>query len=1548
MEFGVTPLRNDAEKRIKFIPEYVHGYCGGRNNILKFANRKVIYPVDNLVVVYDLLDRVQSIFAQHLNEVTLVRCRESGTTVLSAEESNSHVRIYLWDKNNFIILAKIKIKKKHFVDIEFLNDGDIFLLCKWASKLVCLVLSVERFRDGGVRLSMNSVFLVKVTEGCYETAERRRRQNGNDAPDDGGGGNCVNRRRCGSTITMLERRLMARVITERSNVFRLLRKRRTRNDAHIIANRKAEGATAGKSYFRKVMVKDAANFVQVKERRKGGHQHYDIAFVIPFVKESKRFNRLLTEFRVSVPADNNACVYNGEYMFLYVMKNGVLYERLRNERVSNASFVNDGSFSKPEEAAHFFSFLSMDLIVSGLRLCDLSGEGEITRDGSNGEFPIWTEGSVGEWIIQRGNSPNQGSIMKEEHLNMGKCVTNRFDNFFGDEISAVALVTCLCVKEGDDIDVVLKLQRRVLHGDRNTNPQLHSKKERSMNKVPSRRKKILIVGTKRGVIIIIDFRKPHKVEHLRKISEDGIVSIFTHQNCVVVLSCSGVLYFLEVPNYEMSKSVDIFCSLGEDSPSVDKRKLSTMRGTSDCALLERGFVNSFRGGTTSRRSGVHMGNNPTRSYTEQKGKESSGGLLSLSVRKRPTVNDKEGKRIICASCLLDVYTVVLGISNDQMILYNLISNESCSIYPRRQKINCFTLGNDHIFYNVERCLYKMSLVQYNCPVKVMTLTEGPISSFVFLSRGVLICGTVRGSLCFFSVSEGGVKVINKVQMKEFATAGMRGSRCVRGIPTMSYIPTIPFENSPFGGEYEEKNGPKENTNEVICSIGKVVPNSGYSKRKNDERMNDLTPLGKQISWLVLNRARNILLCATERCIYLFRIQVGGNEKVDLRYLRCLHFERTIVHVSLVQKYDNLFYVAVREGIHNTSGGNRYSYHLFSFTCSKSRRTKMIDLCRKVLFESTRLCPYLHPREERFGLLKDKVVCLLHPYTFAVYSFCVKKTLKRDKTSAQRRVSKNLSYLTSCGELTSEGTNHPKGRSTVCPFRNWHMDVSLFWKSRKTDRSGSCKSTIRQGAQRKWVGVAKREEHTKEDIYKAPLRKDHGGKHTQGIDKLKPKCEATLMGSSKFRGKHDQVKERVEELNGRKMKDYTKYKLLRNILQKRASLESDGLFQGAHRNEVLDIGERHRTHFRVSPSKGHGGEEKYPSLRGHRGYTRMNQEKDDDNDDDNDGDDDDGLISNRCKGDTIYQNNVTGRTNFRRWSPEDSVKKYLSKYLGVFIVQEGEKNPNSTSAGAKEEEVHFPLSEGITGKGSTSKSHLSSGSIRGGTRIQGLSVKPLGGNSDVGRAKLKGRKMLIREKTPNGGFLRGTLHNGVRYNDRGEDKTGRRSCTSVQACDKSEVCINSGDAFRGGRAPIDEYTDGIKKDVVNLKNHTHSMFDWKGGNSECTPCVVTKGENGPSAFSTTNQKNHLPKNCRMTTQHDKIHPGKACKHAVLRQMGKNIQSNENGKVKYPFNMCKIKEKKKIDGKKTLVDDNIISPGDCTNVYIKAPFAINSIEIVPDHR
>ncbi|ANQ06354.1 Uncharacterized protein PCOAH_00009510 [Plasmodium coatneyi] len=1521
MEFGLAPLRNDAAKRIEFTPEYVHGYSGGRNNILKFANRKVIYPVDNLVVVYDLLDRVQSIFAQHLNEVTLVRCRESGRTVLSAEESNNNVRIYLWDKQNFKILAKIKIKKKNFLDIEFLNDGDIFLLCKWAGKLVCLVLSVENCRDRGVHLSLSSVCVVKVGEGYYGAAPRRRRQNGET--DDGGNGGDA----------------MAGEATKRSNPFRLVRKKRAKNDTHIIANRRAKGATPEKSYFRKVTMADAANFVQVKDGRKGGHPHYDISFLMPFVKERKRSKRLLAKFGVSVPIGNNVCIYNGEYMLVYVMKNGILYERLRSERVSSASFLNGGSFSKAEQGLHFFSFLSMDLFMSGSLLCDLSGE--VKRDESHGGFPVWTDGSVSERIIWEGDSPNEGPITKEAHLNMIKCVTNRLDNFLGDEISAIAVVTCLCVNEGDDIDVVLKLQRRVHHGERDNTLELRPPKGRSVKKSPSRRKKILVVGTKQGVIIIVDFRKPHRVEHLRKFSTERIVSIFTHQNWVVVLSSSGVLHFLGMPNYETSKSVDIFCSWGGDSSSVNSSSLSTTRGTSDWTPLGGRSINSFRGSPPSSRSGVQMGNNPTRSYTEQKGKGSSVGLLSSSVRISPTMKDKESRRIICASCLLDIYTLVLGTSNDEMVLHNLISNETCPIYPNRQKINCFTLDSDHVFYNVERCLYKMSLVQYNSPVKVVTLTEGPISSFVFLSSGVLICGTVRGSLCFFAISEGRAKVINKVPMKEFASAGVRAARCVSGIPNMSYIPTIHGGDSPFGREHKQKNDPKENPNEVICSIGKVVPNWRYPKRRNFGRMNEVTSRAKQISWLVLNKARNILLCATERCIYLFRIHVGGNEKVDLRYLRCLHFERTIVHVNLVQKYDNLFYVAVREGIHNTSGGNRYSYHLCSFSCAKSRRVKMIDLCRNVLLESTRLCPFLHPREGRFGLLKDKVVFLLNPYTFAVYSCGVRKTTKRDQANTQRGVSSNISCVTSWGELTIGGKNDSKEGDTVCPFRNAHIDISLFWKSRKTDRSGPCKSTIRQGAQRILGKVAKREPHTEEDNYKAPLRKDHSANH-------KPKCEATLKGSPNLSGENKQVKERQEEFNGRKMKDYTKYKLLRNILQKRTSLNGDGFFLGPNQNGTPNMGQRYKTHLQVPPGAGHEEEEKNTSPREHRGYIQMNEVENDN----------DGSISNRCNGDTIDQSKVTGRTTLRRWSPEDSVKKYLRKYLGVCILHEGEEtgrtcnnaeeDPDGPSAGDKQEKVYFPLSEGVTGKVSTRKSHIGSRNIQRGTRIQGISVKPLGGDNNVGRTRLKGKKTLVREKALNGDFPRGISHSGVRCNDRGDSKRGTRSCTSAQACDKREVCVKSEDALRGGRAPIDDYTGGINKDVVKLNNHTQHMFDREGGNANCNPCCVKKGEKGPSTFSTTNQKKHPQKICRMTTQNNKIKPGKAPKHAVLRQMGRNIQSGENGEVKYPLNMCKIREKEKVDGEKTLVDDRVTSPRGCTNVYIKAPFAINSIEIVPDHR
>ncbi|KJP87350.1 hypothetical protein AK88_03030 [Plasmodium fragile] len=1524
-------------KRIEFTPQYVHGYCGGRNNIFKFANRKVIYPVDNLVVVYDLLDTVQSIFAEHLNEVTLVRCTERGRTVLSVEESNSHVRIYLWDKHNFKILSKIKIKKKHFLDLEFLNDEDIFLLCKWAGKLVCLVLSVESCRDQGVRLRLSNARVLNGVEGCYEAAQRKRRQNAEHDE------NCVKRGNREEAITKLERRLMGRAATEGSSAFWLFRKKRARPGAHIIANRRVRGATPDKSYFRKIAATDAANIVQVEERRKGGYTHYEITFVIPFMKEKKRSNRVLTEFRVSVPIHNNVCIYNGEYMLCYVLKNGILYERLRSERVMNASFLNDGRFSRPEQGLHFFSFLSMELFVNGLRLCDVSGE--MARDESHGEFPPWTDGSVAEQIISEGNPPNQDPIMNEAQLNLKKCVANQFDNFLGDEISAIAVVTCLCVKEGDDIDVVLKLQEGVKHGDRNNNAQLHPQKGRNAKKVPSRRKKFLVVGTKRGVIIVVDFRRPHRVEHVRKISAHGIVSIFTHQNWVVVLSCSGVLHFLGMPNYETSKSVDIFCSWGEDSPSVGSSRLSTMRGTSDCTLVDRGSLNSFGGSPPSSMSGVQRGNNPSRNCTEQKGKGSSGGLSS-SVKQGPTLNEKDSKRIVCASCLLDIYTLVLGTSNDEVVLHNLISNETCSINKQRQKINCFSLDSDHIFYNVERCLYKMSLIHYNSPVKVVTLTEGSISSFVFLSSGVLICGTVRGSLCFFAVSEARAKVINKVHMKDFGAAGLRVARCVRGIPN------IPGGMCRLGREDEhEKSSKKKTPNEVICSISKVLPNWRVVKRRNGGEMDGLAPRGEQISWLILNKGRNILLCATERCIYLFRIHVGGNEKVDLRYLRCLYFGQTIVHVNLVPNYHNLFYVAVREGIHNTSSGNRYNYHLCSFSCSNSRRVKMIDLCRKVLLESTRLCPFLLPRGGRFGLLKDKVVCLLNPYTFAVYSCGVRKGSRRDQANVQRGVSSHVSCVTSWGELSSRGKIYSKGKTTTCSFRSARMSVSLFWKSGKTDRGGPNESTLRQGAQRELGEAAKGDPHKKEDIYKAPLRKHHHVNHKQGTGKLKPRSEATLKGVPNLSRGSGQAKERQEEGNRRKMKDYTKYKLLKNIFQKRKSLESDGFFLGANRQGALDMGERHKTHLGVPPvGEGHEGVEKNTSLRGHSGYIQMNEEEEDYNDDE--------PISNQCNGDAIDQEKVTKRTTLRMCSPEDSVKKYLSKYLGVVIVHEGvergktcnnaEENPDGATGG-KDEEVYFPLSEGIISKVNTRKLHIGRNSTQGGFPTQGISVKPLRTDKDVGRTKLKGKKTLIREKGLNGGFPRGISHNGVRCNHRGDAKCGTRSSTSTRACDKREVCVKGGEALRGSRSRVDDYIDGINKDVVKLNNHMHRMFNREGSNAKWSPpCVVKQGENGPSTFFKTNQKNDPQKICRMKTQNDKIKPEEARNNVVLRQTGKNIQSRENEELKCPLNMCKMQEKGKDDGGKTLVDDMVTSPRDYTNVYIKAPFAINSIEIVPDHR
>ncbi|GAW79445.1 hypothetical protein, conserved [Plasmodium gonderi] len=1121
MEFEVNRGTHDGKKEIELRPEYVHGYCGSKNNIQKFANKKVMYPVHNLIVVYDLFDRVQSIFSEHVNKVILLKCRENTRSVLSAEETKSNIKIYLWDKQNFKTLAMIKIKKINFLDIDYLNDVQILVLCKYADKLILFVFFVERYNEKGVSLKGQKAYVIKSVRDFYQAKGENTRKKENEAgkcnaENEGGkcnaeneGGKC-NAEKNGHGLAILEKRIMVKWPKWGDSTTGLFRKKRATNRTHRMFDIKTKSNIPEKIYFRKINAANTENFVKVEELKKGTLLCYHIVFIRPFGKMKKRFNELLKNFKIFVEINYNVCIYNQEYVFVHVLRNNILYERLRNNRITSSKFLNDGTFSWVKEGLPFFSFLSIDIFVNGLLLHYLAREEKIRSNISLVEVSSWGKAKV-DAITDWSKNLCETNLNHDEVQNdVQRCIIRQLKDFFNDEISVIEVVNCFCSEERNDIDTFLNMYERVQekrkkkghhkitksNGQKGNHNFMITKRNNRKNRY-LRKKTYFFVGSKRGIIIIIDLLRPHKVIHLEKICTYSIVSIFSFQSSILILSSSGILYFLKVPNFVLHKAVDIL-NLGRRGPVSTKAG-----GTSlSSVLLKNDSLYAFRQNSESKNSffvknkvSMSEWENKVRSDTtmacfcnDQMRRLFPGSISSYvdknkncsdveknkncsdveknkncaHVEKNKNCSDVEKRHVtVCASCLLDIYTLVLGTSNDDMIFYNLFSNEICYIYTGRHKINCFLLERNHIIYTVQNCIYKLSIINYNIPVKILTLGKIRISSFLFYSSDVLICGTLKGCLYFFSISNESAKVINKVERKDFMHIGLKR---LDGM-----------------GSYQEREnkqkgivGKYEHNNEVICLLYKKVYNNNASIRKwYNLREDEPSNQEDKIVCLILNKSKNILLCACEKCLFLFRIQVGGNEKIHLKYLRSLHFANIIVDVNLIKNYDNLFYVSTRDVITKKSGVNNFYniYHLCSFNCTKNRRYKMNTIYKKVLLENIWHYPFLYNHEEQLDLLKNKFVCLLNRSVFVVYSYSypVRKSCTWFCTSI-------------CSSICTSICTRPYTCSSKRDLRNYRKGDKKKIQSGKAINLGNLKSEEKNEASEEVSRLSCRNDYTYVDNF----------------------------------------------------------------------------------------------------------------------------------------------------------------------------------------------------------------------------------------------------------------------------------------------------------------------------------------------------------------------------------------------------------------------------------------------------------------------------------
>ncbi|CRG98685.1 conserved Plasmodium protein, unknown function [Plasmodium relictum] len=993
--FDLTSLNDNEKYKINLIPEHVQGYYGCKNNLLKFAYKKIIYSYNNLIIIYDLFNQNQSIFSYHKNKVIFIRCKENCRTILSAEESRDRIKIYLWNKSNLKILTQIKIKKENFLDIDFLNDKNILLLCKYYDKLIFFVFFVV-YKKKKTLLKRKYVNAIKKLDDFHLKKKR------NDIKND-------------DNLFMNLNKLIIKKSQKYNscNIFNKKDEKYIRNGTYSIVNEIKKKKKTFRNYikcksfyslpkknkklkkklFKKIYYKkvngEALSYIKIKKYKKDDIFFYYISFLKPFKKCKKSYNVLLRNFKIFVDINRIVCIYNEEYIFTYLLKNYILYEKLRYKSFRCNYYLDNNTFSLIKRDHSFFSIFHFHLFIKKLILnrhfcfkddATLTYENyfEDTHLKRNEEKKKVDENAkkikeieeekknkkeFGEKCRDIENELNIENISNNSSYNyISKHINDYFNNFINDEINVVEIITFVYAKENNDMDIIFNLQKIIEKKIKKRHYENLIKKKKEKN--DSENKKFVVVGTKKGIIIIIDFIEPHKIVHLEKICNDNIASIFIFQNNILILNSFGILFFMNVHNFRVYKSIDIF----EKHNKIDSFFLSNNNildyGLSSNILEKK--LNSFRIYKSNKNSSINNKVFRPKSGDAYKNKENSiifyceekksnhNNLFEDSLKKI-NFNITENK-YINSSCLLDIYILVLGTSDNELIIYDLINNEICFIYKKSYRINYFILENDHIIYNIENSLYKMNLINFNS-FKLLTLAKINISAFVFYSHNILICGTLKGNLYFFDISNNNVKVINKIEGKNFVQKKF-------------------FHNNS-----------RRNEVQIIFSIKKIIDKKFVRKSNNIEKevFND------KIIGLVLNKSKNFLLCSLKHSIFLFKLNISGNEKIDLKCVRYLNINN-IIHINLLKNFDNLFYIATKEN------NNSYIYHLCSFNSSKTKNNKMDCIYFNILYENTWLCEFFYYNSENFILTenildkkKNRCILLLDSFAFIIYSYTINRT-----------------------------------------------------------------------------------------------------------------------------------------------------------------------------------------------------------------------------------------------------------------------------------------------------------------------------------------------------------------------------------------------------------------------------------------------------------------------------------------------------------------------------------------------------------------------------
>ncbi|ETB57203.1 hypothetical protein YYC_05015 [Plasmodium yoelii 17X] len=1204
---------------ILLTPEYVQGYFGEKNNILKFSFKKIIYPFKNLIIIYDLLNQSQSIFSKHRNKVILVRCKECYKTALSVEDLKDNVNIYIWNKTNLKILINIKIKKKIFLDINYLNNSNILLLCKWYDKLILFIFSLILCKKKKkVKLRKKGVYIIKSINDFYikkyEYMKNKPTKNIFKKLRDKGKqkkGNKDSVSRIKHILTTIKKR--KKKYMNCLNNYTNINRTSSSYEQNTLKER------TNKIYIRKIKKADN-NFYFIKNYEKERICFFYIHFVNISNKWKTNNNILLKNFKLFIDIKNTICIFNKKDIFMYVLKNCILYEKLKYKNYKCNFFSNNTKFFLMNQGYHFCSILYMTLFINNLFLS--YNFGEITEEEI--DMKQNSPHNCVEYFYNENNLLEKNNFVSTSLQNniIQKYLIPKLDNFLNTEICVIEIITLFVIGKDDDISKIIRLQENIENNctwrKKKNNKNVEKTYEHFMQKKQNKKKlnsylkKYLIVGTEDGIIIVIDYLKPHKIMHLEKICNENIASIFVFQNDILILTGLGVLYFINAHNFSTYKYVDIFeiligkyisrtkCAEASQSfcsnSSIKHDILNYFREYEEEKIQKTVPQNIIRDSFTNIKIDIKKiknkclnikGNNFILSEkkenfflkTSQPNHENIKKNYDLSEKKKLSNyynNFNRSSRYICSGILLDIYTLVIGTSLDEIITYNLLTTEMYFIYKKSKNINYFLCENNNIIYNIGNTLYKSSLNNYDNSSTFLTIPNICITAFLFYSDILLICGTMKGNLYFFSISDGNVKVVNKIDKKKFIEEKKR-----------LLLKSKNSQKKNYDNEWV-----KEKNNDIIFSINKCITKSlrkwnvnnyiNYDNKKKIGYNNNFDSIVKEsniendkIIGLLFNRSKTNLLCSFKHGIFLLRIVVRGNEKVDIKCVRYFNVSN-IMNINLVKDFDNLFFITTRENIdigsknmtNNKISINQrekykkhvveyfYSHHLCSFISVKIKRSKMDKIYFNILFENTWFYEFSYYNDGHFILLENnnktfdndqnKCITFLNPSTIIIYSYSINRFNKKHESGNKNNnaIDKRLSQ------------NEKRNSNVILDSRQkLAMCVSI--------NSGKIYNTEEKNNFSKYGNIQTSSFGTKNifgnkdnffyDSNNNPISyNNEGSEFHQNVDiknvdlKNSLKRENTnLIANRTSYNDHDEKK---------KKKNYTKYKTLRNIIQKRKNIE----------------------------------------------------------------------------------------------------------------------------------------------------------------------------------------------------------------------------------------------------------------------------------------------------------------------------------------------------------------------------------------------------------